>query len=83
MNFIARGMTILESVLSPRVHSQLFPTIAYIENRLVENNAETIKVSAETIAALHKRGHVMEDTTSTGVSQFIGNSRLLCVTFDR
>jgi gamma-glutamyltranspeptidase len=32
LNYIAKGMSLLDAVIAPRIHSQLLPNILYFEN---------------------------------------------------
>lgn len=71
LNCLVRGMTLEDAYKAPRVHSQLLPDLAYIENHTTVSGI-TIKADSDVYDALTSRGHKVESWGgSMGVAQFI------------
>ncbi len=76
LNYIALGKTILESVTSPRIHSQLYPPTVRCENRRLLDGSY-VSIPEEVKEALLLRGQDVgegEPLEGMGVSQFIAIS---------
>jgi gamma-glutamyltranspeptidase len=86
LNYLVRGMDIIEAMIEPRIHSQLLPDLVYLEDdplecfycadRVIEDISDT-----ELTDALESRGHVLTYTENSklGVCQFAGRICLVCV----
>ncbi|KAL0912485.1 hypothetical protein M5K25_018458 [Dendrobium thyrsiflorum] len=70
LNYFAKGMDPLSSVMSPRLYHQLIPNVVQYENWTTVSG-DHFEVPAATRQALQKKGHVLEPLAGGTICQFI------------
>ncbi|PKU71465.1 glutathione hydrolase 1-like [Dendrobium catenatum] len=70
LNYFAKGMDPLSSVMSPRLYHQLIPNVVQYENWTTVSGGH-FEVPAATRQALQKKGHVLEPLAGGTICQFI------------
>ena len=71
LNYLGRGYNLLESVIAPRLHSQLLPNTTYVEEHNLISGL-SIKNPSEVASFLQDRGgDITEWDGSFGVSQYV------------
>ncbi|KAL1536687.1 glutathione hydrolase 1-like [Salvia divinorum] len=70
VNYVARGMDPLSSVLAPRSYHELIPNVLQYENWTVPTGGH-FEVPVETRAALAKKGHVLKSLAGGSICQFV------------
>ncbi|KAL8047217.1 hypothetical protein ABFX02_08G225600 [Erythranthe guttata] len=70
LNYLARGMDPLSSVLAPRSYHQLIPNVLRYENWTVPTG-DHFEVRREIRDALEKKGHVLESISGGTICQFV------------
>ena len=71
LNYIARGMDLLTSVRTPRVHHQYFPSLLQLEHGATLHPVNVISVDADVRAALVARHQTLLQANTTAITQFI------------
>lgn len=71
LNYLGKGMRLLDAVVAPRIHSQLLPPTVYIEDQPLLDGGR-ITATQEMALALSSRGHNLTyESGSMAVTQFI------------
>lgn len=84
LNYLVRGMDMIEAMIEPRIHSQLLPDVVYLEDDPLEcfycDDRVIEDISDEELTeALETRGHILTYTENSklGVCQFAGRVNML------
>ncbi|KAK6125761.1 hypothetical protein DH2020_040501 [Rehmannia glutinosa] len=70
LNYLARGMDPLSSVVAPRFYHQLIPNVLQYENWTVPTG-DHFEVPEETRADLEKKGHILQSLAGGTICQFV------------
>eukprot|EP01035_Chromulina_nebulosa_P020104 gene20104-26102_t len=71
LNYLFKGMNLLDAVVAPRIHSQLLPDTLYLENNTIVTGNH-IAISSSLSSYLNDLGHtIYAQPSSLAIAQFI------------